>query len=95
MAKNFNTLCIYFSALNCTDDPFEVPNNTKGMYDWDHSNKSFGHVVKYHCPTEGWGYPSNGLSEMYSICQANKQWNLTEVETCVCKFKITPIMTKN
>ena len=62
------------------------------MYDWTGSdptgvsvNKSYGDVVRYWCPQEGWGYASNGLSEMYAICQANKMWNLTKVEPCECK----------
>lgn len=78
------------SAINCTDDPFEVPNNDKGVYDWDGFNKSFGHIIRYHCRLEGWGYPGNGLTEMYSMCQANKNWNLTEVENCICKLNELP-----
>ena len=81
------------SAVNCTDDPFEVPNDDKGMYDWTGDigpgipvNKSYGDIVRYWCEKEGWGYPSNGLSEMYAVCQANKMWNLTEVDKCMCKF---------
>ena len=80
-------------AINCTDDPFEVPNDGKGMYDWTGDigtgvslNKSYNDIVRYWCETEGWGYPSNGLSEMYAVCQANKEWNLTYVEECVCKY---------
>ena len=63
------------------------------MYDWTGDigtgvslNKSYNDIVRYWCETEGWGYPSNGLSEMYAVCQANKEWNLTYVEECVCKY---------
>ena len=63
------------------------------MYDWTGDigpgipvNKSYGDIVRYWCEKEGWGYPSNGLSEMYAVCQANKMWNLTEVDKCMCKF---------
>ena len=43
-------------------------------------------VIKYSCPKAGWGYPSNGASEIYSICQADKSWNVTFVEECICKY---------
>ena len=40
--------------MNCTEDPFEVPNDDKGMYDWTGSigpgvsvNKSYGDIVRY------------------------------------------------
>ena len=35
------------------------------------------------CPQEGWGYPSTGLTEQFSVCQANKEWSLTSVEDCI------------
>ena len=79
--------------MNCTEDPFEVPNDDIGMYDWTGAigpgvsiNKSYGDIVRYWCEKEGWGFPSNGLSEIYAVCQANKMWNLTEVENCMCEY---------
>ena len=40
--------------MNCTEDPFEVPNDDKGMYDWTGAigpgvsvNKSYGDIVRY------------------------------------------------
>ena len=39
--------------MNCTEDPFEVPNDDKGMYDWTGAigpgvsvNKSYGDIVR-------------------------------------------------
>ena len=60
-----------------------MANDDKGLYDWDGVNKSYGTVVRYSCQKEGWGFPSNGKVEMFSICQANKHWNVTEVDPCV------------
>ena len=81
--------------MNCTEDPFEVPNDDKGMYDWTGAiglgvsiNKSYGDIVRYWCEKEGWGFPSTGLSEYYAVCQANKMWNLTEVEKCMCEYHL-------
>ena len=81
--------------MNCTEDPFEVPNDDKGMYDWTGAigpgvsvNKSYGDIVRYWCEKEGWGFPSNGLSEIYAVCQANKMWNVTEVEKCMCEYPL-------
>ena len=64
-----------------------VPNNTKGIYDWDLKNKSFGVEVTYSCPTEGWGYPSNGLNTMKSVCQADKSWTITSMDDCMRQSK--------
>ena len=60
-----------------------MENDGKGMFDWDGFNKSYNTVVKYFCDTPGWGYPSTGFNEQYSICQADKSWNVTFVEECV------------
>ena len=37
------------------------------------------------CKVDGWGFPSTGLSEVINFCQANKKWNFTNVEECICK----------
>ena len=58
----------------------------KGVFDWDMLNKSFSKVVKYSCTEPGWGYPSNGLNEMFSMCLSDKTWNLTYVDECECKY---------
>ena len=76
----FLFLCV---AVNCTDDPYIVENDAKGMFDWDGYNKSYNTVVRYWCDTPGWGFPSNGFNELYSICQADKSWNVTSVDECV------------
>lgn len=73
--------------MNCTDDPIEMLQNDKGMYDWDGGNKTFGQIIRYYCDKNGWGYPSNGLSEMFNECQADKTWTLTEIEQCICKLR--------
>ena len=49
-------------------------------------NKSYEKTIKYSCPEPGWGYPSNGLNEMYSICQSDKSWNITSLDDCECKY---------
>ena len=72
--------------INCTDDPITVPMNDRGMNDWDGQNKSFQSVISYYCQKPGWGFPSNGQSEMINYCQADKTWNLTVIENCVCEF---------
>ena len=66
------------------------------MFDWDGVNKTFESVIQYYCEKAGWGYPSNGQSEQINFCQADKTWNLTEIENCVCKFKcLNFAITKN
>ena len=82
-----NIICTYiFLAKNCTDEPFEAPGADKGISDWDGVSMSYETVIKYECPKKGWGYPTTGFSEIYSYCQADKTWNLTSVEECICKF---------
>jgi hypothetical protein len=72
--------------VNCTDDPLQVPQNDKGMFDWDGQKKSFGLVIRYSCDKPGWGFPSIGQSESFNECQADKSWTLTEIEECICKL---------
>ena len=67
------------------EPPKLPPTYKKGVYDWDMLNKSFSKIVKYSCTEPGWGYPSNGLNEMYSMCLSDKTWNLTSVDECECK----------
>ena len=43
----------------------------------------------------GWGYPSNGLSNITVVCQGDQTWNITEVEDCVCKSSNCSISTLN
>ncbi len=76
------------SAVNCTDDPVMAPNSEKGLYDWDLilRNKSYTISIRYYCPLQGWGFPSNGEAEIFSVCQADKNWNLTELEECISKY---------
>ncbi len=80
---------VLLEAVNCTDDPVGVHNSEKGMYDWDESlaNKSYTLKIRYYCPLTGWGYPSNGMPEMFSVCQADKQWSLQGIEECISMAK--------
>ena len=71
-------------AKQCINDPPEVPGTDKGKYDWT-GNKTFTTKVNYFCDLPGWGYPSNGLSNITAICQGDQTWNITSVEYCVCK----------
>lgn len=57
----------------------------KGMSDWNNVSQSYGTKIRYYCPQNGWGFPSNGKSEVFNECQADKTWTLDKVETCVCK----------
>ena len=75
--------------MNCTESPPTVPNTTRGMSDWDMNNVTYGSIITYFCPEEGWGFPSNGKNEIVSTCQSDKTWNVTTIEECVCEF--TPI----
>jgi hypothetical protein len=81
-----SNLCL--TAVNCTDEPIDVPGNDKGEFDWDSENKKFGSVVTYKCPKKGWGFPANGLSETLNECQADKSWTVTEIETCLGKLYV-------
>ena len=63
-----------------------MDNSTKGSYDWDGVNKTFTTTVRYYCSKDGWGFPSNGKTEAFSQCQADKSWNLTSIDDCVCKI---------
>ncbi len=60
------------------------------MYDWDEglANKSYTLTIRYYCPLTGWGYPSNGMPEMFSVCQADKQWSLQGIEECISMAKL-------
>ena len=88
-------LVSFIPAINCTADPVGVENTTKGSFDWDGENKTFTAIVRYYCPKNGWGYPSNGYSEMLSHCQADKTWSLTSIEDCVCKNLSTTKAERN
>ena len=85
----FSQLNIFSLAKNCTMDPFPAINTDRGKYDWNTTAriKSFGTVVKYWCPKNGWGFPSTGGSEIYSMCQADKTWNVTSVENCIGTYE--------
>ncbi len=82
--------------MNCTEDPVDVLGEAKGEYDWDIElrNKSYTVEIKYSCPVKGWGYPSNGMSEVINVCQADKKWSLIEVEECTCKLAVTFMFKK-
>ena len=42
------------------------------------------HNFRYFCPREGWGYPSNGESEVEIHCQHDGTWsNDANIETCM------------
>lgn len=75
-----------YSALLCHNDPPRVSNDDLGKYNFK-GNKTFTTMVQYWCPLPGWGYPSNGETNVTSICQADQAWSVTEVEDCVCKKK--------
>ena len=51
-------------------------------------NKTFSVLLNYTCDTPGWGYPSNGLSNVSSLCQADQTWTVKDVEECICKYKL-------
>ncbi len=39
----------------------------------------------FRCQKAGWGFPSTGLPNISNVCQADKTWNLTKLEDCICK----------
>ena len=87
-----------FLAKNCTDDPYIPPGADKGLSNWtkpdpengiEGNKTSYQTIVHYYCQKQGWGFPSTGKSEAWSICQADKSWNLTSVEDCICKITST------
>ncbi len=43
-------------------------------------------MFTFRCQKLGWGFPSTGLSRTVSVCQADKTWNLTQLEDCICKL---------
>ena len=67
-----------------------------GMYNWTEESDVEGGVarpysvaIKYFCPRQGWGYPSNGLNEQIVHCLKNGEWsNEVNVETCQSKVYI-------
>ena len=73
--------------------PFPVVNNDLGMYNWTQGwqeeggrARPYGVAVKYYCPREEWGYPSNGLREQIVHCNSDGQWsNEANVENCQSK----------
>ena len=73
-------------AKEC-EEPFQPPGGDKGNYDFK-GNKTFSVLLNYTCDTPGWGYPSNGLSNVSSLCQADQTWTVKDVEECICKYKL-------
>ena len=78
------------SAINCTEPPYPVRNNDLGTYNWtDPTGKGprpYATAVKYFCPRENWGYPSNGENEKVIFCQKDGTWsNSMDIETCMSK----------
>ena len=56
------------------------------------SSKKVLFCYRDRCQKAGWGYPSTGLSNVSNICQADKTWNLTKLEDCICKFVVTLVL---
>ncbi|TRY78181.1 hypothetical protein TCAL_06224, partial [Tigriopus californicus] len=75
--------------INCTDSPPIVPNDPKGVFDWDFANKSYLHQINYRCPLSFWGYPSTGAHSETIYCMSNKRWSIPTIEDCQqlpCKY---------
>ena len=53
--------------INCTLPPFPVRGSDLGMYNFteveEGGRQDYATAIKYWCPREGWGYPSNGHNE--------------------------------
>ena len=78
------------SAINCTEAPYPVRNNDLGTYNWTdptgYGPRPYATAVKYFCPRENWGYPSNGENEKVIYCQKDGSWsNVMDIETCISK----------
>ena len=91
----------FYLAKNCTDDPYIPPGADKGLSNWtkpdpengiEGNKTSYQTIVHYYCQKQGWGFPSTGKSEAWSICQADKSWNLTSVEDCICKMRSNQVL---
>ena len=78
-------LCSFLGSI-CDNDPVSVPNNTKGIYDWDLTSRTFETSITYSCPLQGWGFPADGSNSLINFCQSDKRWNLTSIDSCVCKY---------
>ena len=81
---------IVISAINCTEPPFPVRNNDLGMYNWtgvdDVDPRPYAAAIKYYCPRDNWGYPSDGTNEKTIFCQKDGTWsNDADIEPCMSK----------
>ena len=78
----------FFAAINCTEPPFPVRNNDMGMFNWTgvdgEDPRPYATAIRYYCPREGWGYPSNGANETTIYCQKDGTWSNDEnIESCI------------
>ena len=83
-----------FTAINCTEAPFAVRENDLGRSNWTGEDgvdpRPYATRIRYYCPRDGWGYPSNGLNEKIIYCQRDGSWsNDVNIETCMSKGKDT------
>lgn len=81
--------CLNISAINCTEPPFEVPNNALGAMNWTEvkgNPRPYSTVIKYTCPVREWGYPENGFNTTIVTCTSEGLWNLTNISSCISTF---------
>ena len=65
-------------------------NNDLGMYNWtgvdDVDPRPYAAAIKYYCPRDNWGYPSDGTNEKTIFCQKDGTWsNDADIEPCMSK----------
>ena len=69
--------------------------NDLGMYNWTDvtglSPRPYATAIRYFCPRDNWGYPSNGENEETIYCRRDGSWsNDRDIEPCMSKFSEHP-----
>lgn len=80
----------HFSAINCTEPPFNVPNNAVGAMNWTEvlgNPRPYSTIIEYSCPVKEWGYPESGFNKTVVTCSSDGVWNVSSVSKCVSKYK--------
>ena len=54
--------------------------------------RPYGSVIVYECTMKGWGYMHNGFNQTVATCLNNGEWNVTDVPSCISKYKITTLL---
>ena len=77
---------ILFLAIDCHEDPIDIPTEELGRRIWSGS-KEYESEAVYDCGPYAKFQLENGelLDELINFCQWNKIWSLKSLPECKCK----------